>query len=59
MHKIVGISSSVRNSSFKPGHPESWGSARGHKLLLELKKREMILLVAVDEFHQGRVSSRI
>ena len=37
------------------GHPESWGSARGQKLLLEMKKREMILLIAVDEFHQGQV----
>ena len=35
------------------GHPESWGSTRGQKLLLELKKRDLILLVAVDEFHQG------
>ena len=39
------------------GHPESWGSARGQKLLLELKKREMILLIAIDEFHQGQVSN--
>ena len=37
------------------GHPESWGSARGQQLLLELKKREMILLIAIDEFHQGQV----
>ena len=27
------------------GHPESWGSSRGQKLLLELRKRGMILLV--------------
>ena len=35
------------------GHPESWKSNRGQKLLMEMKKRNMILLVAVDEFHQG------
>ena len=34
------------------GHPESWGSARGQKLLLEMKKKNMILLIAIDEFHQ-------
>jgi hypothetical protein len=39
------------------GHPESWGSARGQRLLLELKKRDMILLVGIDEFHQGQVGS--
>ena len=27
------------------GHPESWGSSRGKRLLLEMKKRNMILLV--------------
>ena len=27
------------------GHPESWGSNRGKRLLLEMKKRDMILLV--------------
>ena len=37
------------------GHPESWGSARGQQLLLEMKKRDMILLIAIDEFHQGQV----
>jgi superfamily II DNA helicase RecQ len=37
------------------GHPESWGSNRGQKLLLELKKRQMVLMVGIDEFHQGQV----
>jgi len=37
------------------GHPESWGSARGQRLLLEMKKMEMILLIAIDEFHQGQI----
>ena len=27
------------------GHPESWGSKRGQHLLMEMKKRNMILLV--------------
>ena len=34
------------------GHPESWGSEKGQNLLLEMKKRNMILLIAIDEFHQ-------
>ena len=37
------------------GHPESWGSTRGQRLLLGLKERNMILLVGIDEFHQGQV----
>ena len=27
------------------GHPESWGSRRGQRLLMEMRKRNMILLV--------------
>ena len=27
------------------GHPESWGSRNGQRLLMEMKKRDLILLV--------------
>ena len=33
------------------GHPESWGSKRGQRLLLEMKKRNMILLVGKCSFN--------
>ena len=29
------------------GHPESWGSKRGQRLLMEMMKRKMILLVGI------------
>ena len=35
------------------GHPESFDSALGQHILRELQKREMLVLVCVDEFHQG------
>ena len=35
------------------GHPESFDSPLGQHILRELQKREMLVLVCVDEFHQG------
>ena len=35
------------------GHPESFDSKLGMFLLRELQKRDMILLLCLDEFHQG------
>ena len=32
------------------GHPESWGSKRGQRLLFEMKKKNMILLVGKVHF---------
>ena len=35
------------------GHPESFDSKLGMFILRELQKRDMILLLCLDEFHQG------
>ena len=35
------------------GHPESFDSPLGQHILREFQKREMLVLVCVDEFHQG------
>ena len=35
------------------GHPESFDTPLGQHILRELQRREMLLLVCVDEFHQG------
>ena len=35
------------------GHPESFDSPLGQHILKELQKNERLLLVCVDEFHQG------
>ena len=35
------------------GHPESWTNKIGLDLLRNLQQREMVLLNAVDEMHQG------
>ena len=37
------------------GHPESWASSRGQSILMELKVRNSVLLVGIDEFHQGQI----
>ena len=33
------------------GHPESWGSRRGQRLLMEMMKRKMIILVGTGIKH--------
>ena len=35
------------------GHPESFDSDLGQHILRELQKLERLLLVCIDEFHQG------
>ena len=35
------------------GHPESFDTPLGQNILRELQRRERLLLVCVDEFHQG------
>ena len=35
------------------GHPESFDTPLGQMILRELQRKEMLLLVCVDEFHQG------
>ena len=35
------------------GHPESFDSGLGRMILRELQKRERILLICIDEFHQA------
>ena len=35
------------------GHPESFDSKMGQHILRELHKREMLILVCIDEFHQA------
>jgi superfamily II DNA helicase RecQ len=35
------------------GHPESFDSILGQHLLRELQRHERLLLVCIDEFHQG------
>ena len=35
------------------GHPESFDSPLGKHILRELQKREMLILVCLDEFHQS------
>ena len=35
------------------GHPESFGTPLGRRILKELERREMIILICIDEFHQS------
>ena len=35
------------------GHPESFDTKLGQYILRELQKRERLLLICIDEFHQG------
>ena len=35
------------------GHPESFDTPLGQMILRELQRKEMLLMVCVDEFHQG------
>ena len=35
------------------GHPESFDSNLGQHILRELQKRESLVMVCIDEFHQG------
>ena len=37
------------------GHPESFNTSLGQKILRELQRRERIILVCIDEFHQAGV----
>ena len=52
---LSSIEEEVLSGSFPViiGHPESWGSDRGQKLLRNLQSQEMIQLNFVDEMHQG------
>jgi len=34
------------------GHPESWATETGQRILLGLKRRKMAILYAIDEFHK-------
>lgn len=34
------------------GHPESWATETGQRVLLGLKRRKMAILYAIDEFHK-------
>ena len=35
------------------GHPESFDSKLGQRILRELQRRGLIVLICIDEFHQG------
>ena len=37
------------------GHPESFDSKLGQRILRELQRRDRILMICIDEFHQGSV----
>ena len=34
------------------GHPEAWATPTGQRILMELKKRKLLILLAADEFHK-------
>ena len=34
------------------GHPEAWATETGQRILMELKKRKLMVLLAADEFHK-------